>query len=652
MRSELRACWLAALPAVVWAAAAVASIPPTSPAPEADAEPDPWRIEKEGIAVELSVEPLDPKSGHELREAESVRFRFAISDTTTGEPLSALNPAAWMALLDEGEIPDPRQCVDRIEEFVGGSILDQPELDLNVYYVLALNDDATITVVDPLFGFGGTKLLALFNLPSPGEDWVLSPDQSRLFVSLPESDQIAVGETAGWQLEGSIELPRPRRLALQPDGAFLWALTADAVAVISLRDLSVTARIATPARPDDLAFSDDGQLAFVTHRDAGKVSVIDARDLRRRHVVETGPTPVSIAYSPLAGTVWVSHESDGTIVSLDGETGEIVGRIEAEPGLGQIRFAPGGRLGFAVNPRADTVSVIDSASGRIVQTGDMKRGPVEVTFTQELAYVRHLGSEIVLMIPLSEVGQEGGVVPVVDFTGGQQPFERGRRPSLANAIVRAPGATAVLVANPADRMIYYYKEGMAAPMGGFRNYDREPRAVLVVDRSLQERRQNGVYETAAKLRRPGRYAVAFYLDTPRITHCFEAEVVADPELERRRAELAPPRVESRVASSTVRVGEPVPVRFRITDPQTGEPELGLADVQIRTYRSDSWHRQQWAREVGDGTYEASFVLPSAGVYWVVVECLSKRLPFHVSPPLVLQAVPAPVSGEGSRGQGP
>ena len=46
-------------------------------------------------------------------------------------------------------------------------LLSRPELDLNTYYVLALNADATITVVDPLFGFGGTKLLALVALPEP-----------------------------------------------------------------------------------------------------------------------------------------------------------------------------------------------------------------------------------------------------------------------------------------------------------------------------------------------------------------------------------------------------------------------------------------------------------------------------------------------------
>ena len=32
----------------------------------------------------------------------------------------------------------------------------------------------------------------------------------------------------------------------------------------------------------------------------------------------------------------------------------------------------------------------------------------------------------------------------------------------------------MIVANPADKMIYYYTEGMAAPMGSFQNYRRVP----------------------------------------------------------------------------------------------------------------------------------------------------------------------------------
>ena len=46
----------------------------------------------------------------------------------------------------------------------------------------------------------------------------------------------------------------------------------------------------------------------------------------------------------------------------------------------------------------------------------------------------------------------------------------------------------MLVANPADRLVYYYMEGMAAPMGNFRAAGRSPKAALVLDRSLRETR--------------------------------------------------------------------------------------------------------------------------------------------------------------------
>ncbi len=87
----------------------------------------------------------------------------------------------------------------------------------------------------------------------------------------------------------------------------------------------------------------------------------------------------------------------------------------------------------------------------------------------------------------------------------------------------------MLVANPADRVIYYYSEGMAAPMGSFQNYRRNPRALMVVDRSLREV-TSGVYSTTTKLPKSGIYDVAFLLDSPRITHCFNAEAKPNPDV--------------------------------------------------------------------------------------------------------------------------
>src|SRR6185436_9818643 len=397
-------------------------------------------------------------------------------------------------------------CKHKVETFVEGSLFTRPEVNLNSYQVLALNEDATISVVDPLFGFGGSKLLAMLFLDSPGEDWALAADKKRLFVTLPDAGELAVAGTDVWKVTANLPTgPRPRRVAFQPDQGYLWVAwegtgkEPSGVDVFDPRALTRAGRIITGRGAHEIAFSDDSRFAFVTNRSDGTVSVIDVSRLARLRDVRTGTEPVSVAYTAIGRAAWVTHE-DGTLVSLDGASPQPIVRLRAEPGLGRIAFAPGGRLGFVVNPRTDRVHILDVSRGRIVQTAQVEKEPDLVAFSDELAYVRHRGSETVLMIPLGAVGQEGAPVPVVDFPGGQKPFGQDAGPATAPGIVQAPGARAVLVANPADRVVYYYKEGMAAPMGSFANYSRQPRAVLVIDRSLKER-SPGVYETVTRLGR-------------------------------------------------------------------------------------------------------------------------------------------------------
>ncbi len=616
----------------------VAALPMAAPPAASGASgEDPLTVVHQGISVRLELEHLDPGDGPELMEGDDVAIRFTIADTTTGLPLSGLYPAGWMHLAEGQPAGDARLCKLKVEEFVGGSLLSRAELDLNVYYVLALNDDRSITVVDPLFGYGGTQLLALVPLDSPGEDWVLAPNGQAVFVSLPDSDRLVVIDTGSWRVTRQLEMEsRPTDVALQPDKSYLWVALegegADSgVAVVDTRSLEVVARIATGAGAHEIAFSADNRLAFVTNRGSGSVSVIDIRRLEKVRDLATGSEPASIAYSALAGAAYVTHAGDGAIVAIDGGKGEIVARMAARPGLGQIRFAPGDRFGFAVNPATDTVHIVDVALNRVVQTGGVEAGPDQVAFSDELAYIRHRGSEHVLMIPLVEIGEEGGVVPVVDFPGGQSAFGGTVRPSRAPGIVQAPGEVAVLVANPADKVIYYYKEGMAAPMGGFHNYGRKPRAVMAVDRSLGERVRPGVYETSAKLRRPGRYEVAFFLDTPRIVHCFPLEVAADPELQEQRLAARPVEVEPLDDNRRAGPGEPVRIRFRLTDPVSGEPWGGLGDVVLLAHSTDNWHHRQPAQERETGIYEATFEFPRPGTYRVVLETTAGRLPFHLSP---------------------
>jgi YVTN family beta-propeller protein len=629
-----------------WILAALALAGPAASAPVTQ------KAVKEGITVELEIEPIQ---GDVLREAEYARVRFKFSDTA-GNPLSGLYPGAWMdrlgakAGLVESPEAAPPDCKKKVESFIGGSLLSRPELDLNIYYVLALNQDATISVVDPLFGYGNSKLLTMIFLKSPGEDWAVSEDGNRLFVSMPDSNQVAVVETAGWKVEREIDVAgKPRRVALQPDGQYLWVATDTGVAVIDARKGEKAADVATGGGRHDLAFSDDSRFVFVTNAADGTVSVLDTGKLAKVRDVPVGKDPLSVDWSTQAKAAYVVSPTDGTVVAVSGTSEKPVARIVDKPGLGPIRFAPGGRLGFIVVPDKDEVHLLDAASNKIIQTADVEDQPDQVAFSDELAYVRHKGSDTVLMIPLKTVGEAGRPVPVVDFPAGQNPPGKLARPTPALGIVQAPGSTAVLVANSEDKAIYFYKEGMAAPMGQFSNYGKKPQAVQVVDRSLRERRP-GVYETIAKMSRAGDYEIALFLDSPRMTHCFPVKLAENPQLA--AARKLPLTIELLTEKNTIGVGEDTAVRFKLTDPDSGAARKGLKDVRVLTFLSPGiWQQRHWADEVGEGLYEIHFTPPESGVYFVFVEVASQGMPFQKSPFLVMTAAVPSAPTQAARENG-
>ena len=388
-----------------------------------------------------------------------------------------------------------------------------------------------------------------------------------------------------------------------------------------------------------MLISDNNRFAFVTNTKDQTVSVIDVARLEKIKDISLEEAPVSMTWSSLAKAVYVASES-GKIWVIDAERHVITDEVQARPGISQLSFEPTGRLAFIVNPVLDLIQILDAASNRVIQTGEMEADPDLVTYSDEIAYVRHKGSEQVLMIPLDQVGTEGKQLQAADFPGGTHPPGKCELPSLAPGIVQAPGGSAILLANPLDKTIYYYMEGMAAPMGSFSNYSRMPRAVEVIDRSLEERKP-GVYETVAKIRGYGSYDIAVFMDAPRFTHCFgvEVKIDEDKEIERKRETIGIISVEHLTPTQTVKVGEKQELRFRLVDPLTNKPLAGLKDVEMRGTSPGNAFFEEMARETDEeGVYVCEVVLSEAGIFYIYVGCPSKGLAFNNPQYLILRAI--------------
>lgn len=596
------------------------------------------KYEHEGVTVEFATAGNLESGRTWLMEGSDATIRFRVNHTSSGQPLDSLRPAAWVDRLDAGATSTKGACREKVQSFLQGSLSRRPTLDLNSYFILALNDEPNISVIDPLAGFGGNKLLTLIVLPSPGEDWVMGPDK-RLYVSMPRVNQVAVVDTSTYKVIARVDAgTAPSRLFLQKGGKHLWVgndaplASESGVTVIDTTTLKVLARLRTGLGHHEILVTPNDRSAFVTNRDSGTVSVIDVRNLASVKEIKVGALPISLAFSALRQAVYVASEGEGTVSVIGGTQFETLARMPTAPGLRSIRISPDGRYGVGVNQPLNLAYVFDLSTNRLAHTIPVGPKSDQITFTQQFAYVRATGNEFVTMINLAALGTDA---TVSRFPGGQKAPQESGTASLADAIVPAPESGAVLVANPADKMIYYYTEGMVAPMGSFQNYRRAPRAVLVIDRSLREV-EPGVYATDLRLPSAGVYDVAFLLDAPRLVNCFKLEIAKDPALPREGT--GPIKVALLPSESAMQVGKDYKLRFKVTDPATKSPRLALSDMGVLVFLAPGiWQKREWAKHVGDGVYEMNFVPPEPGIYHIHFQSPSLGVKFSQIMPVTLTA---------------
>jgi len=611
--------------------------------------PDSESVVQKGLRVEFSVvnaggDGVQPA----VKEGEFAEVHFRVSDAATGAPVSPLEPAVWVTRTTGTE---PMSCRDRIRGYLQGMLGFQPDVDLNKYFILILNDDRSISVVDPMLGVSGiTQLYTMILLERRGEDWARSADDQLMFVTMPEAGKVAVADLNRFRVVENLEAgTNPVRIALQPDGRYLWVgndaeRAADSgVTVIDAHSRKPVGYVATGAGHHEITFSADSQLAFVTNAAAGTLSVIDVDRLEKLRDLQVGNGPLAVGFSALSGTAYVAAR-DGTVTVVDGSSGEAAARLSVGDGVSAFRLDPSGRWAFIADADDDLVTVIDTSSNAPAHRFPVGRLPHQFAFTDSYAYVRHLGSSEVTLVPLAQLSRKDmpGLQKVMF---GSAPPGGYAFPAAADAISPTGEWTAVVTSNPVDKLVYYYMEGMIAPMGSYTTYGRIPRAVSVVDRSVRET-EKGLY--AAKFRVPaaGRYSVAFLLDSPYVEQCFSFDADVDAELAAQRHATSL-KLDFVAEERRVPAGQPLSVRFLLARPDTDEPVSDLRDVMVLATRPPgNWQERRRATSLGYGLYEVTFPADEPGVYYVSVAVPSLGIDFTELPHTSFMAVPPAVASQG------
>jgi len=561
---------------------------------------------------------LNEISSDEMVEGQQAVFQFRLTDAT-GTPLAGSRMAAWLDQARDAKPADAKECHRKIQSFLQMQLSARPEVDLNTYYILALTKEPGILIIDPRVGFSSSRLYAIIDLVSPGEDWVIARNGDRLFVSMPAVAKVAAIDAMNFRVLANVDTGgKPARVVSQPDGRYIWVgndsdrAEESGVNVINPATLEVVARIPTGKGHHEIVFAEN-RTAYVSNQIDGTVSIIDTETLAKLKDVEAGKGLVALVYSSAAKSVYAASRDEGKITVISAEGRSVTGSLKDKPGFTALHMTADGRWGFVANGAENVVLLFDVSSNRFVQRYDVGRSPDQLGLTTSYLYVRSKDDEHIKLIPLDGIGT---TAHTAEFPAGQAPAGA-LADVLASSIEPSLEGNSAFVANPADKRIYFYQEGMAAPMMSMEGYGRTPKAVKVLDRSIHET-ETGVYSVGLRLPQPGTYDVPVFVESPAISYCFQFTVKPNPFLKKKSDFPVYLRADSN--NLQVSPGKPVQVSFHLLDPMTDKAREDLKDVQVTVLLAEGLRQLRFTAEpAGEGRYQFTFTPPMEGVYYVTVQ---------------------------------
>lgn len=559
----------------------------------------------DGIRVEFTIQTylgVGGRGGHVITDVAAGSHAAAVvhlTDAETGEPVTGITPLAWIGA------PTRDACAIDVQGYLSGSVARSAVVDLTDFFVLSLNDDPGISVIDPSVDVAGmTQLFAVIPLVAPGSHWAFEPTGQYAAVSIPSTGQVAVVDLEGFETMAHLVVGgTPGHIEIDPDSGRAWVMgTDDGISVIDMPAFVETFTVPVPGGATGAAFA------------AGRALVIGADDRALLVDASTGAVVDTVSFGGVP--VGVVAGSDGFVVAFEDR---LIG-LSAD---GAITWEAAAPETIDVWADADGATVAAaSASGFLSLLGSADGAALGSTFIGGRATdVAFVFDEVIALVPEREVlvridPSEPSAAPI-DVAMGST----GLGTNLAIASERG----AIVVPVPGQDQISLVPAFATAPAGSFQGHGLIPRSVAVVDRSLGEVTP-GVFTGKFRVPDPGSYQLAVLIDEPRIVQCFDFEVSPSEVV------IASNVPEVTIGEVTGEVADdPTTVSFTMV--AEGAPEV----VVMVTAVGGSWQDRLVAESLGGDEYRFTVTLPKQGAYQMFLQVPDLGLDFGDMPNFYLTA---------------
>lgn len=234
------------------------------------------------------------------------------------------------------------------------------------------------------------KLTGRISAGSDPEEFVLSKDGSRIYVSNEDIETASVINIASGKVEHIIPVGRePEGVGVTPNGKqfYVTCETGGEVFVIDTTTYQVAGHFTVPVRPRSVDFLSTGKIGFIPSESKSQLNVIDvaAAQVLKTIDLPAGSRPMKVKVSVDDRRVYVSDGRAGTVTVLDAQTYGMLATVKVGTRPWGVALSPDGKYLFTANGPSNDVSVVDLATNTEiarVQAGQSPWGLVIVKSPQ------------------------------------------------------------------------------------------------------------------------------------------------------------------------------------------------------------------------------------------------------------------------------
>ncbi len=230
---------------------------------------------------------------------------------------------------------------------------------------------------------GTLKVTGLLKSGSDPEQFDLSRDGKRLFISNEDSAQASVLDTVNGSILKTIPIGHePEGVRVSPNGKWVIVTseTDSTISIVDTASLKVLKSAKVGLRPRDVAFTPDSKAVYVSGEGDASVSRVEipaGEPVTRVVEMRKEARPMGVVFDAVRKRIYVSTGRGGTIavVQQEGDGGKLVKEVPVGARPWGIALSRDGRRLYTANGSSNDVTVVDTSSLSVVKKVPVGKGP-------------------------------------------------------------------------------------------------------------------------------------------------------------------------------------------------------------------------------------------------------------------------------------